>query len=99
MIFLYLGLLVIIVWLILVKKGIVLGHVIPSDGIEVYKTKIDLIAKLPPLTYGKDVRYFLGHTGFYSIFIKDFSKFGKPLSSPLAKDARSLLKGMFRGIY
>jgi len=30
------------------KKGIVIGHVISSDGIGVDKAKIDLIANLPP---------------------------------------------------
>ena len=43
----------------MVKKGIILGHVISSDGIEVDKAKIDLIANLPPLTCVKDVRSFL----------------------------------------
>lgn len=30
---------------------------------------------------------FLGHIGFYQIFIKDFSKIAKPLSNLLAKNA------------
>jgi len=30
------------------KKGIVLGHVISKDGIEVDKAKTDLIVNLPP---------------------------------------------------
>ena len=32
----------------MVKKGIVLGHVIFEKGIEVHKEKIDLISNLPP---------------------------------------------------
>jgi len=32
----------------MVIEGIVLGHKISSRGIEVDKTKIDLIGKLPP---------------------------------------------------
>ena len=43
------------------EKGIVLGHGISSDGIEVDKAKIDLIANLPPTTNVEDVRSFLGH--------------------------------------
>ena len=32
----------------MVKKGIVLGHIISRDGIEVDKAKTDLIVNLPP---------------------------------------------------
>jgi len=35
----------------MVKKGIVFSHVISSDGIEVDKAKIDLIANLSFPTY------------------------------------------------
>ncbi|CAN6562636.1 unnamed protein product [Malus baccata var. baccata] len=69
------------------KWGIVLGHSISSKGIEVDKAKIDVIAKLPPLTSVKGVRSFLGHAGFYCRFIKDFSKISRPLCNLLAKDA------------
>jgi len=70
----------------MMKRGIVLGHVISSDGIEVDKAKIDLITNFSPPTCVKDVRYFLRHVGFYYRFIKDFSKIVKPLSNLLAKD-------------
>ena len=53
----------------MVKKGIVLGHVILHDGIEVNKEKIDLTADLPPPTCVKDIRSSLGHLGFYKRFI------------------------------
>ena len=68
------------------EKGIVLGNVISSGGIEVDKAKINLIAYLPSHIYVNDVRSFLVHAGFYHRFIKDFSKIAKPLSSLLAKD-------------
>ena len=71
----------------MVKKGIVLGHVISDQGIEVDKAKIDLISNLPPLRTVKEIRSFLGHAGFYRRFIKDFSKIAKPLCNLLAKDA------------
>ena len=53
----------------MVKKGIVLGHIISSEGIEVDKAKIILIANLPPPTCVKEVRSFLEHAGFYCRFI------------------------------
>ncbi|GJV54654.1 reverse transcriptase domain-containing protein [Tanacetum coccineum] len=48
----------------MVKEGIVLGHKISKNGIEVDKAKIDVIAKLPHPTTVKGVRSFLGHAGF-----------------------------------
>nr|GEY10856.1 hypothetical protein [Tanacetum cinerariifolium] len=38
----------------MVKEGIVLGHKISKDGIEVYKEKVEVIAKLPHPTAIKD---------------------------------------------
>ena len=67
----------------MVNQGTVLGHVVSSKGIQVDKAKIDLINKLPPPTSVKGVRSFLGHVGFYCIFIKDFSKIARPLCSLL----------------
>ena len=53
----------------MVKKGIVLGHVVSQNGIEVDKAKINLTANLPPPTCVKDIRSFLGHAGFYRQFV------------------------------
>lgn len=71
----------------MVQEGIVLGHRISSEGIEVDKAKIQVIEKLPPPTSVKSVRNFLGHAGFYRRFIKDFSQITKPLCNLLLKDA------------
>ncbi|GJZ16308.1 reverse transcriptase domain-containing protein [Tanacetum coccineum] len=45
----------------MVKEGIVLGHKISKNGIEVDKAKVNVIAKLPHPTTVKGVRSFLGH--------------------------------------
>nr|GEV35496.1 hypothetical protein [Tanacetum cinerariifolium] len=45
----------------MVKEGIVLGHNISKNGIEVDKAKVDVIAKLPHPTTIKGIRSFLGH--------------------------------------
>ena len=49
----------------MVKKGIVLGHVVSHDGIEVDKAKNDLIVNLPLSTCVKNIMSFLGYAGFY----------------------------------
>nr|GFA26661.1 reverse transcriptase domain-containing protein [Tanacetum cinerariifolium] len=70
----------------MVKEGIVLGHKISRNGIEVDKAKVDVITKFPHPTIVKGVRSFLGHVGFYRRFIKDFSKISRPMTHLLEKD-------------
>nr|GEX70559.1 reverse transcriptase domain-containing protein [Tanacetum cinerariifolium] len=84
----------------MVKEGIVLGHKISRNGIEVDKAKVDIsrngievdkakvdvITKLLHPTTVKGIRSFLGHVGFYRRFIKDFSKISRPMTHLLEKD-------------
>ncbi|CAN6697863.1 unnamed protein product [Malus baccata var. baccata] len=70
----------------MVKQGIVLGHIISKKGIEVDKSKVDLVRHLPSPTSVRGVRSFLGHVGFYRRFIKDFSKIAQPLCRLLQKE-------------
>nr|GEV97204.1 reverse transcriptase domain-containing protein [Tanacetum cinerariifolium] len=70
----------------MVKEGIVLGHKISKQGIEIDKAKVDVITKLPHPTTVKGIRSFLGHAGFYRRFIKDFSKIARPMTRLLEKD-------------
>ncbi|KAL5562952.1 hypothetical protein UlMin_032699 [Ulmus minor] len=72
----------------MVKEGIVLGHKVSRDGLEVDKAKVETIEKLPPPVSVKGIRSFLGHAGFYRRFIKDFSKIAKPLCNLLEKDRK-----------
>ncbi|CAM8975406.1 unnamed protein product [Rhodiola kirilowii] len=70
----------------MVTHGVVLGHVVSQEGIEVDKAKIDLIMTLPYPSIVRDIKSFLGHAGFYRRFIKDFSKKALPLSTLLQKE-------------
>ncbi|RDY13977.1 Retrovirus-related Pol polyprotein from transposon 17.6, partial [Mucuna pruriens] len=70
----------------MVVEGIVLGHLVSNRGIEVDKSKIDVITSLPNLVFVREVRSFLGHAGFYRRFIQNFSKLALPLSKLLQKD-------------
>nr|GEU52538.1 reverse transcriptase domain-containing protein [Tanacetum cinerariifolium] len=70
----------------MVKEGIVLGHKILKNGLEVDRAKVNVIAKLPhPMTI-KGVRSFLGHVDFYRRFIQDLSKIARPMTHLLEKE-------------
>nr|GEW45529.1 reverse transcriptase domain-containing protein [Tanacetum cinerariifolium] len=70
----------------MVKEGIILGHKISKNELEVDRAKFDVIAKLPHPTIVKGVRSFLGHAGFYRRFIQDFSKISRPMTHLLEKE-------------
>ena len=80
----------------MVTHRIVLGHIMSVDGIEVYKSKIELISNLLSPKCVKDVPLFLGYAGFYHRFIKDFSSISRPLCSLLAKNATFEWQGLVR---
>jgi hypothetical protein len=71
----------------MVREGIVLGHLVSESGIEVDKSKIEVIEQLLPPVNVKGICSFLDHTGFNHHFIKDFSQITRPLTTLLAKDA------------
>lgn len=68
------------------KETEFLGHVITQDGVKPDPTKINKILdwKLP--TTQKEIKQFLGLTGYYRRFIKDYAKLAKPLTKYLKKD-------------
>nr|GEX43406.1 hypothetical protein [Tanacetum cinerariifolium] len=74
----------------MVKEGIVLGHKISKNGIEVDKAKVDVIAKLHYPTTVKGIRSFLGLVGFYRRFIQEFSKIAQPMTRLIEKDTSFL---------
>jgi hypothetical protein len=71
----------------MVQKGIVIGHKILEKRIKVNKAKIEVIEQLQPPTNVKGIHSFVGHVGFYQIFIHNFSHIARPLTHLLAKDA------------
>ena len=72
----------------MVQSGIVLGHKISAQGIEVDQAKLAVIEKLSYPQNMRSITSFLGHAGFYKRFIKDFSKITKPLCTMLEKEAK-----------
>ncbi|RDY09892.1 Retrovirus-related Pol polyprotein from transposon opus, partial [Mucuna pruriens] len=59
--------------------GIVLGNLVSNRGIEVDKSKIDIITSLPNPISVREVRSFLRHARLYRRFIKNFNKTALPL--------------------
>ena len=70
----------------MVREGIVLGHIVSGKGLEVDKSKIDVIQNLPLPATVQDLRSFLKHINFYQRFIQDFVKVSKPPTTLLCKD-------------
>ena len=70
----------------MVQEGIVLGYRVSKDGFELDTTNVSTIETLVPSTTVRGVRSFLGHVGFYTRFIKDYSKIVRSLYKLLEKD-------------
>lgn len=49
----------------MVERGTILGYIVSSRGIEVYKAKVNVIKSLSYSSTVQEVCYFLGHIGFY----------------------------------
>jgi len=52
------------------RIGMLLGHVVCKDGIKVDMVKIQVILDLKPPVNQKQIKIFLGHTGYYRKFIR-----------------------------
>jgi hypothetical protein len=57
-----------------------LGHIVGRDGIRMMEDKVEAVAAWPEPKNVRDVRAFLGTTGYYRKFIKNFSQIASPLS-------------------
>ena len=68
-------------------KCIYLGHVAGSGQISPDPSKLEAIESFPILTTKKQVRAFLGLTGYYRRFIPDFASVAAPLSDLTRKSA------------
>ena len=77
---------------VMVREGIVLGHLVSSKGLDVDKAKVDAIQDLALHKSIRELRSFLGHVGFYRRFTKDFAKVSKPLTSLLCKEKDFIIK-------
>jgi hypothetical protein len=68
-------------------EGSVLGHHISRSGMRVDPEKIYIITQIRIPSSQKEVRIFLGHAGYYSRFIPNFTSLATPLFKLLSKEA------------
>jgi len=64
-----------------------LGHVVSKNGVQPDPSKIQAIVDWPTPRSLRDLRAFLGLTGFYQKFVKGYATIAAPLTRLLCKDA------------
>ena len=57
-----------------------LGHIISEYGIKPDPKKVEAVGKFPTPKHVKNIREFLGRSGYYRRFIKNYAKVTKPLN-------------------
>lgn len=64
-----------------------LGHIVTQNGVKPNPAKVECVINFPIPKTPKQIKQFLGLTGYYRKFIKDYSNLAKPMTRFLKKDA------------
>lgn len=70
------------------REIIYLGHIVGTDGIKPDPGKFEAVDNFPQPKTPKQIKSFLGLTGYYRRFIKDYADIAKPLTRLLKKDVK-----------
>ena len=65
-----------------------LGHLISPEGISPLPNKLDSIKHMPVLNSVKEIKQFLGLTGYYRKFVPRFADISRPLTTLMKKDTK-----------
>ena len=65
-----------------------LGHLISPEGISPLPNKLDSIEHMPVPSSAKEIKQFLGLTGYYRKFVPRFADISRPLTTLTKKDAK-----------
>ena len=65
-----------------------LGHLISPEGISPLPNKLDSIKHMPVLNSVKEIKQFLGLTGYYRKFVPRFADISRPLPMLMKKDVK-----------
>ena len=68
------------------KEVAFLGHIVSDKGVEPDPEKIKAVREFPQPKGVRNIREFLGLTGYYRRFIQDYARIAKPLHELLKKD-------------
>lgn len=81
-----------------------LGHIVSEEGVKTDPDKISALTTWPKPTNIRELKSFLGFTGYYRRFVKDYSKIARPLNALTAgycprrkgKESKSLSNSDFK---
>ena len=65
-----------------------LGHLISPEGISPLPNKLDCIQHMPALKNAKEIKQFLGLTGYFRKFVPRFADISRPLTTLTKKDKK-----------
>ena len=65
-----------------------LGHLISTEGISLLPNKLDCIQHMPVPKNTKEIKQFLGLTGYYRKFVPRFADISRPLTTLTKKDKK-----------
>ena len=65
-----------------------LGHLISPEGISLLPNKLDSIKHMPVPNSAKEIKQFLGLTGYYRKFVPRFADISRPLTTLTKKDVK-----------